>query len=82
MKILLLFVATVNAMYESASSKVISLTASDFKKKVVDSNEPWIVEFYAPWCGHCQQLEPSWEKAARILDGVVKVGAVNADVEK
>ena len=53
MKIMLLFAATVHAMYESASSKVISLTASDFKKKVVDSKEPWIIEFYAPWCGHC-----------------------------
>jgi len=69
-------------MYESASSKVETLTASNFKAKVLDSDEPWLVEFYAPWCGHCQALEPSWEKAAKVLKGVVKVGAVNMDAEQ
>jgi protein disulfide-isomerase A6 len=41
-------------MYETAASKVIRLTSADFKKKVLDSDEAWLVEFYAPWCGHCK----------------------------
>lgn len=44
----------VSAMYETAASKVIRLTSADFKKKVLDSDEAWLVEFYAPWCGHCK----------------------------
>jgi thiol-disulfide isomerase/thioredoxin len=40
------------------------------------------VEFYAPWCGHCQQLSPKWKKVAASLKGVVKVAAVNCDEHK
>lgn len=78
----MLFVSGVAAMYESAASRVTNLNAANFKKMVLDSDEMWFVEFYAPWCGHCQRLEPSWEKTAKMLKGAVRVGAVNVDQEK
>ena len=56
---------------------VIELTASNFKKEVLDDDSMWLVEFYAPWCGHCKSLAPSWELAAKQLKGVVKMGAVD-----
>lgn len=61
---------------------VVELTPSNFDKLVTNSNEVWIVEFYAPWCGHCQQLVKEYVKLAKALKGVVKVGAVNADEHK
>ena len=66
-------------MYDS-SDEVVELTAGNFKHKVIGGDELWLVEFYAPWCGHCKSLAPEWKKAASALKGVVKVGAVDMDV--
>lgn len=66
-----------------AGGPVVELTAENFKKTVLqDKDSMWMVEFYAPWCGHCKQLAPSYELAAKQLKGVVKLGAVNMDEHK
>lgn len=71
----------VNALY-SASSPVFQLNPNNFKSKVLNSNSVVLVEFYAPWCGHCQALTPAWEKAATVLKGVATVAALDADAHK
>ncbi|KAL3892313.1 hypothetical protein ACJMK2_004529 [Sinanodonta woodiana] len=75
--ILLSLLATSWALY-SSSDDVIELTESNFNREVIQSDQLWLVEFYAPWCGHCQSLAPEWKKAATALKGVVKVAAVDA----
>ncbi|XP_038134619.1 protein disulfide-isomerase A6 [Cyprinodon tularosa] len=74
-------VLSVRAMY-SSSDDVIELTPSNFNREVIQSDSLWLVEFYAPWCGHCQNLAPDWKKAATALKGIIKVGAVDADQHK
>uniref|UniRef100_A0A3Q0KSZ2 protein disulfide-isomerase n=1 Tax=Schistosoma mansoni TaxID=6183 RepID=A0A3Q0KSZ2_SCHMA len=64
----------------SDKDDVIELTDSNFDEKVLNSQEPWLVEFFAPWCGHCKNLKPHWDKAARELKGTVKVAALDATV--
>lgn len=34
----------------------------NFKELVTDSGRDALVEFYAPWCGHCQKLTPIWDE--------------------
>ncbi|KAF0898739.1 hypothetical protein E2562_009345 [Oryza meyeriana var. granulata] len=69
------------ALY-SAGSPVLQLNPNNFKSKVLNSNGVVLVEFFAPWCGHCQQLTPTWEKAAGVLKGVATVAALDADAHK
>lgn len=67
----------------SDSGPVVKLTQANFKDLVLnDKNTFWLVEFYAPWCGHCKSLAPSWELAAKQLKGVVKLGAVDMTTDE
>jgi protein disulfide-isomerase A6 len=64
----------------STDKDVIILTDDNFDENVMKSNDMWLVEFYAPWCGHCKNLEPHWNQAAAELRGKVKVAKVDATV--
>lgn len=59
-------VSCASGMY-TKSSGVVELTDNNFDNRVKDSDGVWIVEFYAPWCGHCQNLAPEYQKAAQAL---------------
>ena len=61
---------------------MIVLNDQNFDDIVLKSNDIWIVEFYAPWCSHCKKLKPEYEQAAKNLKGMVKLGMVDATVEK
>jgi protein disulfide-isomerase A6 len=61
-----------------SKSDVVTLTDDNFADMVYNSGDVWLVEFYAPWCGHCKALAPEWEQAASDLKGSVKLGALDA----
>jgi len=56
-------------------SDVVVLTQSDFSSKIASGS--WLVEFYAPWCGHCKHLAPIYEKVATELKGKINVAKVD-----
>jgi len=62
----IVLISLTSALYDS-NSPVIKLDSSNFRKEVVRSDDVWMVEFYAPWCGHCKSLKPEYEKVARAL---------------
>merc|ERR1712216_833072 len=57
------------------------LTTSNFEQHLKD-HQHTLVEFYAPWCGHCKKLAPEYEKAASKLKGSAALGKVDATTEK
>lgn len=67
---------------KAGGNQVVELTDANFERLVLKSKEPWLIEFFAPWCGHCKNLEPHWKAAASELKGKVKLGAVDATVHQ
>ena len=47
-----------------SASAVIDLIPSNFDDVVLKSGKPALVEFFAPWCGHCKTLAPVYEELA------------------
>ncbi|KAF7911482.1 uncharacterized protein EAF01_002989 [Botrytis porri] len=78
---LLCALPAVHAGLYPKSSVVLSINGKDYDRVIAQSNHTSIVEFYAPWCGHCKNLQPAYEKAAKSLAGLAKVAAVNCDEE-
>ncbi|GLJ52349.1 hypothetical protein SUGI_1113630 [Cryptomeria japonica] len=46
------------------------VVGKNFDEIVLDESKDVLLEIYAPWCGHCQSLEPIYEKLAKHLRGV------------
>ena len=62
-------------------SDVVTLTPENFDDFLADP-EVSIIEFYAPWCGHCKQFAPEYELLATDLKGEIRVAKVDADEHK
>jgi thioredoxin 1 len=62
-----------------ASPNIVTLTQENFTKEVLQSAQPFLVDFWAEWCGPCKMLGPILDELAAEYDGRVKIGKVNVD---
>jgi protein disulfide-isomerase A6 len=74
--------AGTNARIAAVKSSVVDLDDKNFEDVVMDSEKDVLVEFYAPWCGHCKSLAPVWEKVATSFAGESNVVVAKIDADK
>ncbi|EMC98075.1 hypothetical protein BAUCODRAFT_412282 [Baudoinia panamericana UAMH 10762] len=73
------------AVFGASASAVLDLIPSNFDDVVLKSGKPALVEFFAPWCGHCKNLAPVYEELATNFEFAkdkVTIAKVDADAEK
>ena len=61
---------------------IIELTNENFEEKVLKSDVPVLVDFWATWCGPCKRQGPVLDDLAPKSDGKFAIGKVNIDEEQ
>ncbi len=59
--------------------KHLTLTEANFKREVLESSKPVLVDFWAAWCAPCRAIAPAIEALASEFEGSAKVAKVNVD---
>ena len=59
-------------------NKVVEFTDANFKHEINKTSKPVIVDFYAPWCGHCRVQAPILEELAKENDDAI-IAKINVD---
>ena len=60
----------------------IHFSDADFEEKVLKSDRPVLVDFFASWCGPCQMMSPIIDKLATDYEGKVTIGKLDIEANE